>query len=416
MIELTTDFDKHGNAERLRFPPFHNEILSQNWWNVSENLGRIKVVVSEGFFRGSRDPSFERVKNKVSFSFQHAPLEILESSGIAWPNPGMWHQLPMPAYFQNLSPRRPDEDAHAHSPRRREVKAEKAKDRDIPAPIPFSLTPFLANDLEPHYVPPANASDPFFDSFNYGSQDRQSGPVSFEDQIMLDYTHSATPASSRSVTHQQGNGIPRPASIHGTLRDTEYDQLIEALSPLKEGVSGTHAPANTRKSSTQSAVGATKPSAAAEARYASYSKTSVRLGTAVEHALPSERDVSDVSMRSRFSEDLAEQKESSELKVHKAPTLAVKGKKEGKEAEAGNSLMASRYASAGSTSHAHKASTSKRKRSQDIAAKKTFNTDDETQSSPTRKVSRSKKREHADHTDHPTDSKRGALEPITNAN
>jgi len=321
----------------------------------------------------------------------------------------------MPAYFQNISPRRPDEDAHAHSPRRREVKAEKSRDRDIPAPIPFSLTPYLANDLESHYVSPANASDPFFDSFNYGNQDRQSGPVSFEDQIMLDYTHSATPASSRSVTHQQSNGIPRPASIHGTLRDTEYDQLIEALSPLKEGIGGTHAPANTRKSSTQSAVAATKPSAAAEARYASYSKASVRSSAAVDHTLPSERDVSDVSMRSRFSEDLPEQKETSDSKVHKAPTLSVKGKKEGKEVEVGDSLMASRYASTGSTSHGHKTSASKRKRSQDIAAKKILNTDDETQSSPTRKVSKSKKREHANHND-PTDSKRGALEPITNTN
>jgi hypothetical protein len=76
LLSNGVDFDKHGNAEKLRFPPFHNEILSQNWWNVSENLGRIKVVVSEGFFRGSRDPSFERVKNKVSFSFQHAPLGV----------------------------------------------------------------------------------------------------------------------------------------------------------------------------------------------------------------------------------------------------------------------------------------------------------------------------------------------------
>jgi hypothetical protein len=71
---MDIDFDKHGNIEKLRFPPFHNEILTQNWWNVSENLGRIKIVISEGFFRASRDPSFERVKNKVSFSFQHAPL------------------------------------------------------------------------------------------------------------------------------------------------------------------------------------------------------------------------------------------------------------------------------------------------------------------------------------------------------
>ncbi|KAH0563075.1 hypothetical protein GP486_002356 [Trichoglossum hirsutum] len=385
------DFDKNGNVEKLRFPPFHNEILTQNWWNVSENLGRIKVVISEGFFRGSRDPGFERVKNK---------------------------QIPMPAYYQNASPHRPDEDAHAHSPRGREPKAEKPKDIDISAPIPFSLAPYVANDLEPHCVSPAHASDPFFDSFSYGTQDRQPGPDSFEDQIMLDYTHSATPASSRSVTHQQGNGIPRPISVHGALHDSEYDQLIEALSPLKEPMAGTCAPANTRMSSAQSGMASTKPSAAAEARYASYSKVTARPGTAADYALPAEREVSDVSMRSRFSEDLVEQKENSDLKVYKAPAISVRGKKEGKEVDIENSLSASRYASASSASFEHKISASKRKRSQDMPAKKMYDTDDETPSSPTRKVSKSKKRELADHlgSGYPADANRSPLEPIVNAN
>jgi hypothetical protein len=323
----------------------------------------------------------------------------------------------MPAYFQNTSPHRLEEDAHAHSPRRREPKAEKPKDVDISAPIPFNITPYVSNDLGSHCVSPTHTSDPFFDSFSYGAQDRQPGPDSFEDQIMLDYTHSATPASSRSVTHQQGNGIPRPTSVHSALHDSEYDQLIEALSPLKESIGGTCAPANTRMSSAQSAMTGTKPSAAAEARYASYSKVTVRPSTAADHVLPAERDVSDVSMRSRFSEDLVEQKENSDLKVYKAPAISVRGKKEGKEAEAVSSMAASRHASAGSTSRAHKISASKRKRSQDMPAKM-FDTDDEIPSSPTRKASKSKRREHADHlgTSHPADTKRIALEPIANAN
>jgi hypothetical protein len=98
------------------------------------------VVISEGFPRDSPTLPTERVKNVVAFSFQHAPLgrsshvqhnwgatdlanftEILESIGVAWPNPSMWRlpslmssQLPVPTYH-------PDDGSqtHAHSPRHR---------------------------------------------------------------------------------------------------------------------------------------------------------------------------------------------------------------------------------------------------------------------------------------------------------
>jgi hypothetical protein len=55
-------------------PAFHNELLSQSHWNPGDDLGRIKVVIAEGFARDNPTYPFERKKNIVSFSFQHAPL------------------------------------------------------------------------------------------------------------------------------------------------------------------------------------------------------------------------------------------------------------------------------------------------------------------------------------------------------
>lgn len=80
----------------------------------------------------------ERVKNIVSFSFQHAPLgmwplyislclfprlnlglDVLESSCIAWPNNSMWRRAPWASSMPVPSYPSDDPDSHAHSPRRR---------------------------------------------------------------------------------------------------------------------------------------------------------------------------------------------------------------------------------------------------------------------------------------------------------
>lgn len=53
---------------------FQKEILQQNYWSPADDLGRIKLVISEGFPRDSLSMPIERVKNLVAFSFQHAPL------------------------------------------------------------------------------------------------------------------------------------------------------------------------------------------------------------------------------------------------------------------------------------------------------------------------------------------------------
>ena len=72
------DTDKDGNRDQLRFPPFHTEVLTQTWANPAQNVGRIKVVIAEGINHGLGVSTFERTKNLVSFSFQHAPLREAE--------------------------------------------------------------------------------------------------------------------------------------------------------------------------------------------------------------------------------------------------------------------------------------------------------------------------------------------------
>jgi hypothetical protein len=67
--------DKAGNHDALGFPPFHEAMLTQSWWNAGENLGRIRVIIAEGILnRAGSSPPFTRIGNIASFSFQHAPL------------------------------------------------------------------------------------------------------------------------------------------------------------------------------------------------------------------------------------------------------------------------------------------------------------------------------------------------------
>ncbi|KAM0258600.1 hypothetical protein ACHAQJ_003771 [Trichoderma viride] len=110
---------KNGDLEPLRFPSFRQELLRQNHWSPADNFGRIKVVISEGFPRDSPSVPIERVKNVVAFSFQHAPLEILEASCIAWPNPSMWRRLPVTTSMAVQAYPSDDTESHAHSPRRK---------------------------------------------------------------------------------------------------------------------------------------------------------------------------------------------------------------------------------------------------------------------------------------------------------
>ncbi|KAK4226624.1 hypothetical protein QBC38DRAFT_219588 [Podospora fimiseda] len=128
LITSTFEFTKTGELERLRFPMFRRELLFHDHWYPNDDIGRIKVVISEGFPRDSLSVPIERVKNVVVFSFQHAPLEILETNEIAWPNPSMWRQGSITPQVNNSAAASPmlvptyhpndGWETHAHSPRK----------------------------------------------------------------------------------------------------------------------------------------------------------------------------------------------------------------------------------------------------------------------------------------------------------
>ncbi|KAM0377327.1 hypothetical protein ACHAPK_002306 [Fusarium culmorum] len=79
--------------DAIGFPIFQQELLCQPHWSAADNLGRIKIVISEGIYHGVQDDAFQRVRDHVVFSFQHAPRAVLEHLEIAWPNPSMWQRL-----------------------------------------------------------------------------------------------------------------------------------------------------------------------------------------------------------------------------------------------------------------------------------------------------------------------------------
>ncbi len=74
---LSKEISATGELEPLKFPVFQRELLQQNYWSPADDLGRIRVVISEVFPRDSVSAPKERVKNVVAFAFQHAPLGMI---------------------------------------------------------------------------------------------------------------------------------------------------------------------------------------------------------------------------------------------------------------------------------------------------------------------------------------------------
>ncbi|KAK3384852.1 NADH dehydrogenase-like protein [Podospora didyma] len=222
LITSTFEFTKTGELERLKFPYFRRELLFQSHWNPGDDIGRIKIVISEGFPRDSLSVPIERVKNVVTFSFQHAPLETLESTGIAWPNPTMWRRppyapsMPVPTFHPADGP-----DSHAHSPRRRSLLLRNSKSQGFPAPMvtgnifepaPQATTGFGGNPvLQVPYLPRNNT----------GSGSSLSYPDPFtESAAYMEWINSVTNAQSSDSV---GGKTPWPVNMRSSRKQSSSD-------------------------------------------------------------------------------------------------------------------------------------------------------------------------------------------------
>ena len=244
--------------EQLHFPPFHQEILTQVWANPAQGMGTIRVVVAEGIDQGqASSASFIKLRNIVTFSFQHAPLrkytlirlridaankrvDILENCAIAWPNPGMWWQGQQQFHNHSVQPTESaDSEAHAHSPRRQQALKEKVDDQPdsneaVAQPISQGLIAHpalraagtLGND--PFWSQHGPMHDPFSGATTSNSFYRTvatchtGGPSrpesrstsSSHDESMPDYSRPLSPASSRRSYLMPD--YSRPPTIPGT--------------------------------------------------------------------------------------------------------------------------------------------------------------------------------------------------------
>ncbi|KAL2176540.1 uncharacterized protein P884DRAFT_225430, partial [Thermothelomyces heterothallicus CBS 202.75] len=198
LITSTCEFTKTGELERLRFPHFRRELLYQNHWRPGDDIGRIKLVISEGFPRDSLSAPIERVKNVVAFSFQHAPLEILESNAIAWPNQSMWQcsglnpVMPVPTYQLEDGP-----SSHAHSPGRKSLPLRNLKNPGLPAQI--TVNNVFQNQTGTDFLGNPPFQIPYLGSSTTGSANTPSYPDPFTDSAYLNWANALMNAQTADM-------------------------------------------------------------------------------------------------------------------------------------------------------------------------------------------------------------------------
>ncbi|KAB8228120.1 hypothetical protein ETB97_009948 [Aspergillus alliaceus] len=340
VIDLSSHIDKSGNQDSLRFPPFHQEILEQQHWDAGELYGRIRVVISEGFARPHRNPPFERVKEVIAFAFQHAPLQVLEYSSIAWPNASMWSREPRLFKYNSrgeLNDLKEPEDSHAHSPTRHGLRQPVATSSQISNPAAHGswmyrnyqrpIPQMHGNLREPRWPQQEQIlPDPFIDPYVLDPSARHRGArPSWEDVSMPDYVSTST--SSRAISNMTGISYEhsKHPSVISPIDEESYNQFIEALSPPKPLSCGTQAPTNTPSVTLPMAR---KLSVAAEVRSASYTKAGDQESALKGSSHPVTRNVSESSAKSNLSaEPVAETAVASKLPV--TPNVQIKGRKEG---------------------------------------------------------------------------------------
>ncbi|KAK0666999.1 hypothetical protein QBC41DRAFT_324855 [Cercophora samala] len=244
LITSTFEFTKTGELERLKFPHFRRELMFQNHWSPADDIGRIKVVISEGFPRDSLSVPIERVKNVVAFSFQHAPLEILETNGIAWPNPSMWRRppsnpsMPVPTYQTDDGA-----ELHSHSPRRKSLLLRNVKSQGFPTPPmpsnifqPQTTSGFMGSSTFPApLLPRTNTTsvNPYADPFNSSS-------------AYIDWVNSMNSIVNNGQSSDSGNSLKAfwPSSTIQARKQTSDISMPDYCATMDE-IDGMKVPTNT---------------------------------------------------------------------------------------------------------------------------------------------------------------------------
>lgn len=196
----------------LRFPPFHSSILQQSHWDASDGLGRIKIVISEGVSHpqdglNTLGGGYHKLRDIVAFSFQHAPRNVLEYSGIAWPNARMFSKTAQSTPKANF-------DAHAHSPQRPLDVFNQRKS------MPMSL----------HAVGPQSGKqvlsteDPFVEQPK--DVRRQTRPKTMSDVSISDRPIGRNQSEMSGVSFTQADFLQQ-------VNRAAVDEIIQALTPTK---------------------------------------------------------------------------------------------------------------------------------------------------------------------------------------
>ncbi|KIW15489.1 hypothetical protein PV08_05535 [Exophiala spinifera] len=261
----------------LRFPSFRKEVLQQPHWEPGDPVGRIKVVISEGVLRDTTPPTassiiFDRFRDVVCFSFQHAPQNILEYSGIAWPNMRIFGRAAKrssrPPPIGSRLPPATAHESHSHSPRRvpDAAPSDRPSSREF-KPFQNLLKAETFSDLKSDSVTKlsmltatrkvsptssVDGEDPFLDPLRTRRYWRKQMRSSSHDMPMFDYTST----NSGAPTEMSGLSFPK-ANFLKHMREANPEEIVEALSPLRKErllevlsasqspVRGPHPPTNT---------------------------------------------------------------------------------------------------------------------------------------------------------------------------
>lgn len=263
--------------------------------------------------------------------------DILEYSSIAWPNPAMWSLTTSDSLFKynsgsGYSDYKESEGVHTHSPTRHEPRAS-AKVNSHPSsqvmynPWAFKNFPAPPTAWQTHPgeqgwpLQELFTKESFMDPYAFEQQGHERDHPSLDDISMPDYTGSSA-SSSRAISSMTGVSYEhsKQPSIMGPLDQEHYNQLVEALQP-----STYHAQASAAHAMPTAMTTSLKPSAAAEARSASYTPGGRRASASSvlrEISQPGTRNISGSSSRSGM------EPATTTRKVHASPSGQVQGKKE----------------------------------------------------------------------------------------